>query len=188
MKKRIFLVIFMVLILTSNTIINAQATNEEVEAGNKLKLLGIYKGYEDGSLKLDNNITRAEFTTLAVRLICKDNENFNNTDNAFNDADSHWAKNYINTASEIGLINGYPDGSFKPDNQISNAEVLTVLIRLLGYDDTLDVNKTWPENYMDRSLNLNISDNETSPSIMSTRGNVAVYISRCLTINMKKSY
>ncbi|WDV46035.1 S-layer homology domain-containing protein [Clostridiaceae bacterium M8S5] len=184
-KNRIIIVALLMLIICCNFIYASDVSNV-IEAGNKLKTLGLYKGYKDGSLKLDNNITRAEFATLAMRLICgKTNGDSSKT---FTDIDSHWAKSSIKAATSAGLLKGYPDGSFKPNSKISNGEVLTVLVRLLGYDSSLDTNKKWPENYMSKSQALNISNSSTNASVMSTRGNVAVFIDKCLSIKMKKAY
>ena len=82
----------------------------------------------------DEQITRAEFTTLAVRFFdvygdAEIMEQFKN----FNDvSDGYWAAEYIKAAAKYGWITGYGDGSFRADYQITRAEVVTIVNRLLG--------------------------------------------------------
>lgn len=157
----------------------------------KLVKLNIMSGYEDGSLKLENNITRAEFTTLTIKSLGKleeakkfENENF------FKDAKKHWAKNFVNYAKQTSLISGYSDGSFKPDNNISYSEILTILIRALGYDSELNEELSWPENYIQKSIEIElIKDVKIDDfSKNATRGDVAALVYNSLFIKLKKDY
>lgn len=104
----------------------------------------IIEGYPDGEFKPSNNLTRAEFAALICRFT-KLNDPL--TDNPFNDLDSsHWAYQYILCLGKSGLINGYEDGSFRGENEITRAEVMTVVNKLLGrtpfdvYVKSLDFN------------------------------------------------
>ena len=84
----------------------------------------------------DDAITRAEFTTLAVRFfdvygdgdaeIMEQYKDFNDV------SDGYWAATYIKAAAKHGWINGYGDGSFRADDEINRAEVVTIVNRLLG--------------------------------------------------------
>ena len=84
----------------------------------------------------DDAITRAEFTTLAVRFfdvygdgdaeIMEQYKDFNDV------SDGYWAAAYIKAAAKHGWINGYGDGSFRADDEINRAEVVTIVNRLLG--------------------------------------------------------
>ena len=90
---------------------------------------GIISGYpEDGTFRPANPITRAEFASIVSRF---DSLNYNGADK-FNDISGHWAGNFINAASEKGWINGYPDGSFKPQNNITRAEAITLINNVLN--------------------------------------------------------
>ncbi len=90
---------------------------------------GIISGYpEDGTFRPANPITRAEFASIVSRF---DSLNYNG-DNKFNDISGHWASNFINAASEKGWISGYPDGSFKPQNNITRAEAITLINNVLN--------------------------------------------------------
>lgn len=94
-----------------------------------LSKAGIISGYpEDGMFRPANPITRAEFASIVSRF---DSLNYNG-DNKFNDISGHWASNFINAASEKGWISGYPDGSFKPQNNITRAEAITLINNVLN--------------------------------------------------------
>jgi hypothetical protein len=100
-----------------------------VQAVNYLAGTGILRGYPDGDFKPDQNITRAEFAAVVSRF---DSLSFI-VDNPFPDITSgHWAYSNIVLAYAKGWINGYPDGTFKPDRKINRAEVVTVTNRMLG--------------------------------------------------------
>ncbi len=89
---------------------------------------GYIKGYEDGTFRPANDITRAEFATLVLRF-------FANTDaitggENFIDIDGHWAEENIIKAEVMGLFNGYEDGTFRPDAYITRAEAMAVINRI----------------------------------------------------------
>jgi hypothetical protein len=97
-----------------------------------LAKIGILNGYyENGEsiFKPNQSITRAEFTAIAQRF----DEIVNGNRNPFSDlSDDHWAYFYILSAYEKGWIGGYPDGSFKPGNPITRAEVVTIVNKMLN--------------------------------------------------------
>lgn len=88
---------------------------------------GYMKGYPDGTLKPDGNITRAELTQLAYNL---DIAKSSGTPKTFSDVSGHWAIDAINAMSSSGVINGYPDGTFRPNNPITRAETVAMIARL----------------------------------------------------------
>ncbi len=88
---------------------------------------GIINGYDDGTVRPNNAITRAEFAAIVSRFTSLVYEG----DNKFNDTDSHWAKDSINNVAMTGWINGYEDGSFGPEKNITRAEAVTIINRLL---------------------------------------------------------
>jgi hypothetical protein len=98
------------------------------KAVNTLASLGIIKGYKDGTYAPDKAITRAEFTILAVSFSNKAavNKSFTDVSN------THWAYSSIATSAEYGWVNGYPDGTFKPDKIITRAESATIVNRMLN--------------------------------------------------------
>ncbi len=88
---------------------------------------GIVNGYEDGTFKPDAPIKRSEFATIAARFIGGKYQG----DDRFSDIAGHWAAEYINRASKYGWINGYEDGTFKPDRDITRAEAMTLVNSVL---------------------------------------------------------
>lgn len=109
---------------------------------------GYIKGYEDGSFKPAQFITRAEFATLIARFIDVDAEAAINT--SFSDISGHWAEEYIKKAANYMLITGYEDGSFRPDRNITRAEAVTILNRILvrhvDKEGLHEDAKHWPDN------------------------------------------
>ena len=107
---------------------------------------GILDGYEDGTFKPDGNITRAEFATIAVRFF----EATYDGEDLFSDIAGHWAQDYINEAANAGIVDGYPDGTFRPQQYITRAEAVTMVNRTIerhpDADHLLDDMITWPDN------------------------------------------
>ena len=112
---------------------------------------GIIQGYEDGTFRPNDNITRAEFAAIASRFM---SSGYDVEEDLFTDISGHWARENINDAAMTKWINGYPDGTFLPDNDITRAEAVTlvnnVLRRAPDADHMLDSMIKWPDN-MDTS-------------------------------------
>ena len=87
---------------------------------------GLMKGYEDGRFKPEEKITRAEYATVVARF-----KNLDVVETSFEDASDHWASEYIGAVAKENWITGYPDGSFKPMNNISREEVATMTNKML---------------------------------------------------------
>lgn len=114
---------------------------------------GILDGYEDGSFRPNASITRAEFTKIAVSFF---KHAGGASSNPFNDVpDSAWYAEFVKTAAELGLIDGYEDGTFRPNAPITRAEACTIVNRTLGRapdkDNLLPEHEmlTWPDNGRD---------------------------------------
>lgn len=108
--------------------------------------LGVINGRTPDTFAPNEKITRAEFTTMMIRLseISYDGEDL------FTDIATHWAREYINSAASVEWVNGY-DGYFRPDDSITRAEVVTLINRVLNRqpeskNDLLDNMITPPDN------------------------------------------
>ena len=88
--------------------------------------MGIIKGYTDGSFQPNKSITRAELATIIARFAKLDV----NT-KTFSDINGHWAQKSIELAAGNGWINGYTDGTFRPNNNITRAETFAMINRVL---------------------------------------------------------
>ncbi|OAB31908.1 MucBP domain-containing protein [Paenibacillus macquariensis] len=111
---------------------------------------GIITGYQDGTFKPGQQITRAEFAAIASRF-----DNLNEQENTlFSDIKDHWAAKYIVSAANKGWIKGYPDGQFKPNQYITRAEAMafinSVLNRKVKAEGIHEDAKKWPDNTTDK--------------------------------------
>lgn len=86
---------------------------------NELVATGAVGGYPDSSFKPDRTITRAEFATILVKAFKIES----GEGKIFGDTASHWARESIAAAAAAGVVNGYPDNTFKPDSQITREQM-----------------------------------------------------------------
>ena len=104
-------------------------------------------GYGNGEVRPQNNITRAEVAAIAARF---DNDG-DKTAAKFSDIANHWAKDEISIAYNNDWITGYPDGTFGPQRDITRAETMTLVNRVLNRqpeteDDLLPNMTVWTDN------------------------------------------
>ncbi len=90
---------------------------------------GLLSGYDDGTFRPNNSITRAEFAVIAARICGLTAPG--STEAVFSDIAGHWAENEILALAAAGVINGYEDGSFRPDSQITRQEAAVIIADLL---------------------------------------------------------
>ena len=110
-------------------------------------------GYEDGTVRPNGSISRAEVATVLFRLLKDDVRMQNLTkDNAYSDVpDTAWYSTAVSTLSKMGVISGYPDGTFRPNAPITRAEFAAMIAR---FDETAksadtpftDISGHWAEN------------------------------------------
>jgi hypothetical protein len=107
---------------------------------------GILSGYPDGTFRPQATITRAEFATVAAQFEVVTE----NLVSPFTDTDGHWAENFIAFAASKNWVSGYEDGTFRPQQNITRAEVMTmvnnVLHRAVDKEGLLPDAKQWPDN------------------------------------------
>lgn len=118
------------------------------------------KSEETVDLDLGSTLTRAEATKLIVEINQASGKKELKAEEGreFSDVPKdHWAYNYIQLASGK-FINGYPDGSFKPNRKITKAEFTTIVLRAAGVE--VDESKAWPENYIDKAVETKILQGE----------------------------
>ena len=123
------------------------ATSWYNTAVSTLSSMGIITGYPDGTFRPNAAITRAEFAAIAARF---DNDG-DKTAAKFSDIATHWAKDEISIAYNNGWITGYPDGTFGPQRDITRAETMTLVNRVLNRqpeteDDLLPNMTVWTDN------------------------------------------
>lgn len=159
---------------------------------------GIITGYPDGSLGLDKPITRAEIAVILTKI--KGELIEKNDQQIFNDVGKgHWAKFYVENASQIknpqgiSAIVGYPDGSFKPSNQITYAEILKILVAASKSDLTsADVKEsTWPSSWIAWANSMGIIGPNSGienpePNKFAPRGHVFTMVYNAMSDDINK--
>ncbi|SEC00569.1 S-layer homology domain-containing protein [Paenibacillus sp. GP183] len=154
--------------------------------------LGVVSGYEDGSFHPDAKITRAEFATIISKIF-----NIEGSSNtlSLSDVKGHWAKDEIQALASHGIINGYEDGSFKPDNSITRAEIIVILSRIIDLSTTQklnnvtfgDVTGTWNVQQIKASAEVGLIEGRDNsifaPNEFSTRAESLTVILRALKLN-----
>ena len=159
--KRIFSM-FMVILLLIGIIPMAMADNftdtetiVQSVAIDTVETLGIVEGYEDGTFHPYEVLSRAELCTMLTRALYGDV--IYTASNAFKDVTTtHWAKDYIETAYANGLMEGYGNGEFGPNDDITYVQMAAVILKALGYDVSKIV---WPTGVFNLASNLGLYEN-----------------------------
>ena len=114
-----------------------------------LRLMGVLDGYSDGTFRPGAVLTRAQFCKMAIFAMDGSSElGRYSTVTIFPDVKpSHWASSYINMAAKKGVISGFADGKFKPEQTVTAGQAVTILMRGLGYKDE-NMGGVWPQSYM----------------------------------------
>lgn len=158
--KKILSVIVLLVIIMSAAAVPSFASGSKTEADNeKISLiteLGIVDYPSDDSV-FDEAVTRAEFALYAGRLIGID-ENTKTADRYYKDLPAdHWAAGAINAMTQRGVLKG-DDGLFRPDEHITMAEAVTILLSALGFDEFVNMRGGWPLGYTALAYEYNLTD------------------------------
>ena len=114
--------------------LGAQAAVSEDEAAQAVTALGIMTGDASGDLDLSGQVTRAEFVTMAVKASPGGEQIGQAATSPYPDVPrDHWASGYVEAAVSLGLVSGYSDGTFRPDQPMGWAEGVSLVLALLGY-------------------------------------------------------
>lgn len=180
--KKIFSVVLMVMQLLIVTVF-ADGIQLKDTQKDDLYNLGIMTGDENGDLRLNDKITRAE----VAKMICVAGNIYlttNNGENIFNDvAADHWAYKYIYTAKENKIINGDGNGNFNPENNIINEEIVKMIVCLLGYREMAEQQSGYPAGYTATAAKIGITSNlNLKTKTPATRNDVAIMICNALDV------
>jgi len=115
------------LLKDTNNFSDVESTRWSNNAISTMAGYGTINGYEDGTFKPGQAITRAEFVAMTARFY-----DLETAEVTFTDISEHWAEAYIASAAAKGWINGYEDGTFRPDQNITRAEAMTIVNHLLN--------------------------------------------------------
>lgn len=135
MKKIISIMLSVLFVIGSFNIVFAESeqySEEKIqEALGILKILDVISDDYTKDTAANQEVTRAEFSYYAVRLIKL--QDYNHSTYFYDVPDSHWAFESINALASTGVVSGYGDHLFMPDQKISSTEATTILLRLFGY-------------------------------------------------------
>jgi len=156
-RKLLALLVALTFLFSAIAPVMAAPVAEENAAGT-LVALGIIEGDASGDLMLDKDITRAEFAKIAIMAkgLGDAEPLMKGTPSQFSDvANDAWYNGWVNLAASQGFIQGYGDGNFGPNDKVTYSQAITILLRLLGYNDNLP--GAWPSNYLTKAISLGIT-------------------------------
>ena len=181
---KIVLVGIMVLSLCFGGVSANEIDTDLEQSVTELKKYDILKGDPDGNMRLDDNITRAEAIALLIRANAEMNEIAQREmlDVKFEDIEGHWAIQEISFAHKNDLVDGTSETTFEPERNVTNAELIKMLVTLLGYKPMAE-RMGYPQGYVmtasqrgiTSSMNLNLDAD-------ATRGDVVKMIANSLDV------
>lgn len=164
-----------------NAAINEVITNEDVIT---VKNLGIMIGYEDGSFRENNEVTRMEFVAVITKILgCDDLASAYEDCKFFDVPQDSWGRGYIGFAYNMGLIEGYSDDEFGPEDSVTGNQAVKIILNAMGYKEISQMKGGYPNGYIAQAVRLGILDNVRTGERAMTRGEVASLVANCLDVN-----
>lgn len=152
----------------------------------RLSSLGVIAGYPDGTFRPEEPVRRAEFAKMIVIMLGLENAANLMQGQAVSFSDvpaTHWASGYINVAEMKGVVNGYPDGTFKPEGNITYAEALKMILTAMGYLEDGFIVLRWPTTWIIQAAEIGLDEGvEVLANLPITRGEVAKLFDNSLTM------
>lgn len=121
-----------------------------------LAAMGFFKGDDNGNFNPDATITRAEYAVIVCRLLGIEGSATGKCD--FTDAADHWATGYIKMANQYGIVKGYGDGNFGPDDAVKYEEAVKMLVCALGYEPMATSKGGYPTGYIAVASQIGLLD------------------------------
>lgn len=186
-KVLAMLVVFMMVVSTvafASTFSDVAETasyNTAIKVGTDLSF---FTGYEDGTFKPEGEITRAEFAAIVVRMLGQEGQvEGAKATTMFTDVPAdHWAAGYINIAVQAGVINGYGDGRFGPEDQVEYQDAITMIVRALGYEPAIG-SAGYPTGYLTKAGELGLTSGVNGTNgVAINRGAVAQIVFNTLDV------
>ena len=148
-------------------------------------------GYEDGTVRPEGDITRAEVATIFFRLLTDESrDEFWSQTNPYSDvSEDAWYNNAVSTLTNAGIIDGYEDGTFKPNGNITRAEFATIAVRFFeatyeGENLFPDIDGHWAQDYINEAANAGIvdgyPDGTFGPQKLITRAEAMTMVNRTI--------
>lgn len=140
LKKSLCLVLSLammlsVMVMGTGAVYTDQASIKNTEAVDVLTALDVLDGYTDGSFRPNKVVTRAEMAKIITVVLNGGKDNAPKaTTSTFSDMSGHWALGYVEACVAQGIIDGYQDGTFRPERTVTGTEAAKMLLTALGYD------------------------------------------------------
>ena len=174
---------------TKNWFSDTNLDNEVTKSANLLRDAGIINGYPDGTFRRYNPVIRAEAAKMLLQARYGEFPKTNNTGEFWDVDDNAWYMKYVIGAAKLGIIDGYPDKSFRPGNTVNTAEFLKMLIKTFDlktgvpyyYSDVSP--NAWFAQYVGITEKMNLFPERITklqPEKLLTRGEVAHAIARVI--------
>ena len=167
---------------------------EDVKDGTKvseavgiLSNLGIIEGFEDGTFRPEDTVTRAQMAAIICRTLGYEEQAEGSVGStAFVDVpSSHWSSGYINIAQSLGIINGYGYGYFGPEDKVTYEQAVKMLVVALGYELDAQAKGGWPTGYMAVASREGITKSSNgSVGAPAVRGTIAVLVYNSLEVRL----
>lgn len=140
-------------------------TADYYQAVNELSALGVIAGFEDGTFKPEENVTRAQITKMVVTALGKQvasaADAASGKDTQFTDVPgSHWAAGFVSvgtSSSAQNFINGYSATAFGPEDNVTYAQAIKMLVAALGYSSLAEGAGGWPSGYLKYGYSLGLT-------------------------------
>ncbi len=189
--KRLLFVLTLSLVLLATTGIAGAGAFADIDdsdvaaAVETLYQLDIVDGYTDGNFYPEMYLTRAQFCKMVVLAMGRgaEVETYARATRFSDVPSSQWSAGYVNLATSLGVINGYGNGLFGPDDSVSYAQAATMLLRVLGYT-TADIGYYWPGDYLAFAAKIGLdSDLGLAATDAVSRGDAAILITAMLSLD-----
>lgn len=197
MKKYVSLLVALTIFLTTIFTVcpSTKAAFSDVPDGHSYKeaittlnAFNIINGYTDGTFAPDKTITRAEFTKIIVYMLGYGS--FTTPINSFSDLpESHWANSNIKVAYDKGIVSGFEDNTFRPDNAVTYEQALKMLVCTLGYSFDAEAMGGYPDGYRSTAITLGLTSGISDRLYTdgATRGMVAQIVFNALDVNLREN-
>ena len=187
MKKVLLMIIIFILLASFANIYAADFTDIKrdyylEEALGVLAGYEVIQGYPDKTFRPDRIVTRAEMAKI-ITVAAGFNEFSKNMTTVYEDMRGHWAESYVELANVLGIVKGISPSAYGPDNLIKFEEAYTMILRLLGYTDE-SLAGTWPSNYYQKALELNLFENVNIPAEFASRRDITIMLYNALGKNL----
>ena len=177
--KKILSLLLVLALCLSIGVYTVSATDSDTDSVSDIELLnmlGIFNGYEDGSLHPELPITRMQYAALIMRILGYD-KGIGKMETGFSDVrEESWGSGYVKMAYDLGIISGYGDGTFRPESPVTQAESVKMLVAALGYGVAAERKGGFPQGYIAMASRLDLLENAVATTTQATRGYVATLL------------